>query len=218
MQVVVSGLVALAMLAPRASQAADTPPLPADLLPVLARPDHRAALLQAAHAADAVRVGACPKASYVTTGEIAVLQPLRLDTHGQPTAGMWKESVRETGCDAPHVLNVLTIVRPDGALDTRPLLPGGTIADPQLQQDSVQYAASAMGDLPPGCDSGGITDTAFTAVDGEPPGRQPPPGEMVKPWTETWTLQACGKRATVTMHFAPDPSGTAIAAALAPAP
>jgi hypothetical protein len=72
-----------------------------------------------------------------------------------------------------------------------------------------------MGEMPAGCEQGGIIDTAFVAVDGQAPGVKPPPGPMLKPWTETWTLQACSKRALVTMHFTPSASGTEIQATLA---
>jgi hypothetical protein len=203
----------LALAAPGVAWA-DTPPLPPGLMPLLARPDHRVALLQAAQAVVGVQPNACPSATYVTTGEIALLQPLKLDTKGQPVGGMWKESVNETGCDATRVLNALTIVGANGVLHTRPLLPGSTITDPQLQEDSVQYAAAGMGEMPAGCDEGGVVDTAFVGVDGEPAGAKPPSGGILKPWTETWTLQACSKRAKVTMHFTPDPAGTEIQAAL----
>jgi len=203
----------LTLAAPSAA-GADTPALPQGLLPLLARPDHRAALLQAAQAVAALQPRPCPKATYVTTGDIALLQPLKLDAKGQPIGGVWKESVTETGCETTRVLNALTMVAPNGMLRTRPLLPGSTITDPQLQADSVQYAAAGMGEMPPGCDEGGVVDTAFVGVDGEPAGAKPPPGGVLKPWTETWTLQACNKRAQVTMHFIPDPSGTEIQAAL----
>jgi hypothetical protein len=206
-------ILVLAFVIPSAAWA-DTPPLPPGFLALLSRPDHRTALLQAAQAVADMQPDACPKAAYVTTGEIALLQPLKLDAKGRPVAGMWKESVNETGCDSNRVLNALTTVAPNGVLHTRPLLPGSTITDPQLQEDSVQYAAAGMGDMPPGCDEGGVVDTRFAGVDGEPPGTKPPSGGILKPWTEIWTLEACGKRAQVTMHFIPDPSGTEIQAAL----
>ena len=193
---------------------ADTAALPPGLMELLGRPDHRTALLQAAQAVSAMQPEICPKATYVTTGEIAVLEPVKLDAKGRAIGGVWKESVNETGCEASRILNALTIVEPSGVLRTRPLLPGSTITDPQLQEDSVQYAAAGMGDMPPGCDEGGVVDTAFVGVDGEPAGTKPPPGAVQKAWTETWTLQACSKRAKVTMHFVPDPAGTEIQAAL----
>ena len=207
-------IAAALVLAPPPANAADGP-VPAGLAPLLTRPDHRAALLQAVQAVDAVQAAGCPAATYATTGDVAMLQPLKLDAHGQPVGGMWKESVTASGCDTTRLLNALTTVMANGTLKTRPLLPGTTITDPQLQQDSVQYAAAGMGDMPPGCDQGGVVDTAFDRMDGAPPGAKPPAGAVLKPWTETWTLQACGKRATVTMHFTPDATGTAIRAVAA---
>jgi hypothetical protein len=198
--------------------AADAPQLPPGLDRLLSRPDHRVALLQAAEAVEAVQTRPCPHATYVTTGQVEVLQPLKLNAHGQPVAGAWKESVNVTGCDTDRVMNALTTVMPNGVLKTRPLLPGTTIAGPQLQADSVEYAAAAMGDMPAGCEQGGIVDTAYARMDGEPDGAKPPPGAVMKPWTELWTLQACSKRAVVIMHFTPDGTGTEIQAALADTP
>lgn len=192
---------------------ADAPALPAGLAPLLARPDHREALLQAAEAVNALQSTPCTDANYVTTGDIALLQPLKLDAKGQPVSGMWKESVAENGCDGPRILNALTSVGPNGVLRTQPLLPGTTITDPQLQKDSIQYAAAAMGEMPDGCDEGGVVDTSFVGIDGAAAGILPVSGGILRPWTEMWTLQACSKRAVVKMHFKPDPSGTEIQAA-----
>ncbi|MEJ1976867.1 MAG: hypothetical protein WDN49_12900 [Acetobacteraceae bacterium] len=138
-----------ASVAPAAPDASDA--LPPGLLPLLQRPDHQAALLQAARAVDATPQGACADARYAPSGDIGMLVPLAVGSDGQPTAGVWKESMTETGCGAPRTLNMLTVVEQGGRLATRPLLPGSTITDPQLQQDSVRYAAAAMGGLPPGC-------------------------------------------------------------------
>ena len=210
MRAVVIGCLVLCLSV--SAQAADTQ-MPAGLMPLLSRPDHKAALLEAAQAVDgAVQSDKCATPSYATTGEVSVLLPLRLDARGQPVAGVWKESLDERGCASSRRLNALTIVRPNGTLDTRPLLPGTTITDPKLQHDSVQYAAAGMGEMPPGCEQGGIVDTAFLGIDGDTAGLKPPAGAMLKPWTELWTLQACSKRAQVTMHFTPDANGTEIRA------
>ena len=145
-----------------------------------------------------------------------MLSPFRTDAAGKPVAGAWKESITETGCGPARQLNALTMVQPDGKLMTRTLLPGTTITDPQLQEDSVQYAAAGLGAMPPGCEQGGIVDTAFLGIEGEPPGTKPQPGTAPKPWTERWTLQACAKRAFVLMKFTPDATGTEIQASAAP--
>ncbi len=222
------GFVCLALIAAPLAHAADisaptapasdaslvAPPLPEGLMPLIDRPDHRLALRQAAQAVDKNQASACQTGAYATTGEIAILQPLRFDSTGRPIAGAWKESMKETGCNAVRILNALTTVEADNTLETQALLPGTTITDPELQQDSVQYAAGAMGDLPPGCDQGGIIDTAFIGMDGEPPGTRPKPGSVAQPWTENWTLQACAKHAVVVMHFKPDATGTQIEATL----
>ena len=189
------------------SQKTDLPPA---LLPLLTTPEHRAALLRAAHVVEPPGAPACPDANYTTTGDIAILVPPRLDPAGKVVQGVWKESIRVDGCGPPRLLNAMTQVKPDGSLLTTPLLPGTTIADPQLQRDSVQYAAAGMGSLPPGCNQGGVVDTRYVGLEGEPPGTRLAEGQAPRPWTEVWTLEACGKRANVMMQFSPDATGTAI--------
>lgn len=192
--------------------AADPPAAPPGLVALLQRPEHRHDLLAAAQVVDAVMPQPCTTASYSTTGEVGILEPLRLDSAGKPVGGAWKEAITETGCGAARQLNALTVVQPDGKTATHPLLPGTTITDPQLQQDSVQYAAAGMGAMPAGCSQGAIVDTDFIGVEGSAPGALPQPGTVPKPWTERWTLQACAKRVVVGMKFTPDATGTAIQA------
>ena len=187
-----------------AARAAD-PPLPPAVASLLTAPEHRTALLQAAHAVDGPGMPACPDARYTTTGDIGLLQPVRLDSAGKPVSGAWKEQVRQTGCGIDRVLNAMTVIGQDGMLQVSPLLPGTTIADPQLQQDSVQYAASGLGGMPPGCQQGGVFNTRFVGEEGGPPGTFPTAGSNPRPWTEIWTLQACAKRSDVEMSFTPTP-------------
>ena len=194
--------------------AADPPDqdLPPAVMTLLTRPDHIAALQRAARAVDPPGTPPCPAASYVTTGEIGVLAPLQTDAKGQLVGGAIKEGVRETGCGAGRTLNAMTVFEPDGSAHTQALLPGTTIADPQLQQDSVPYAAGAMGQMPAGCAQGSVVNTRFVGLDGKPPGTHPAPGSQPAAWSEVWTLQACAKRADVTVHFKPDQTGTEIRA------
>jgi hypothetical protein len=200
---------------PATAQPAQQPDLPPTLLPLLTQPGHQAALLEAAHAVDIPGVPPCPDANYATSGEIGVLDPPRLNAQGKIISGAWKEAILETGCGTTRRLNALTEVSPDGSLETRALLPGNTITDPELQEDSVQFAAAGMGELPPDCDQGGIVDTKFVGLDGQPVGVLPSPTAPPRPWSEIWTLQACSKRTDVVMHFVPDATGTSIHAALA---
>ena len=186
--------------------------IPPELSRLLATPEHRYALLRAARSVAGPNAQGCQTANYATTGEVGILEPLRTGAQGRLTAGAWKESITQSGCGPDRLLNTITAVRSDGSLDTQPLLPGTTITDPQLQRDSVGYAAGGMGAMPPGCDQGAVTDTRFVGVDGDAPGVLPQPSAPPRPWTEVWTLQACAKHVDVTMHFAPDPTGTNIRA------
>jgi len=197
--------VALAAVAPAAPVVG--PDIPPGLVVLLDRPDHQAAVLQAARAVDERAPIACPNPSYSASGEVEVLVPLAEGPDSQPLSGVWKESLIETGCRVQRVLNVLTAVAPGGRLVTRPLLPGSTITDPQLQQDSIRYAAAGLGPLPPGCKQGAVMDTTYVGIDGAPPGIRPAQGGQTQPWSERWTLQACSKQVVVGMHFTPGPDG-----------
>ncbi len=205
----------LILVAASPALAADPPDaqgLPPALTPLLTRPDHITALQRAARAVDPSGAPACPTANYTTTGDIGVLAPLKTDDKGQVVSGAIKEGMRETGCGTDRTLNALTMFEADGSLHTQALLPGSTIADPQLQQDSVPYAAGAMGPMPAGCAQGSVVNTRFVGLDGKAPGTRPAPGSQPAAWSEVWTLQACAKRTDVTLHFTPDQTGTEIRA------
>ena len=210
-----AALIAVFSIRAHADESASRSPLPAALQQLLVAPGHRAALLQAAHAVDGPGIPSCPDATYATTGEIGILAPLKIGA-GRIIGGAWKETMQQTGCGATRRLNAVTTVQPNGSLDVRALLPGTTITDPQLQQDSVQYAAAVIGDTPEGCGQGGVWNTRFVGVDGQKPGALPTSRDPPRPWSEVWTLQACAKRVDVTMHFTPDATGTDIRADPAP--
>ena len=207
-------LAALASLFSRCAQADETAsgsPVPAALQQVLVAPDHRAALLQAAQGVYGPGLASCPNVAYATTGDVGMLEPAKINA-GRITAGAWKETIQQTGCGMTRQLNAVTTVQADGSLQVQALLPGSTMTDPQLQQDSVQYAASGIGTMPDGCEQGGVLNTRFVGVDGLKPGIRPAPSSPPRPWSEVWTLQACAKRVDVTMHFTPDGTGTDIRA------
>ena len=190
--------------------------LPPTLLPLLTTPEHRAALLRAAHAVAPPGAAPCPDANYVTTGDIGILVPPRGGGAGKVVQGVWKETIHAQGCGPERVLNAMTQVTPDGTLTTTPLLPGNTIADPQLQRDSVQYAAAGMGGMPPGCNQGAVVDTRYVGLDGQAPGTRLAANQEPQAWDEVWTLEACGRRVAVAMKFSPDATGTAIHASPTP--
>lgn len=74
--------------------------------------------------------------------------------------------------------------------DTNLPLPGKSIADTKLQQDSLfTVYMFAHRIATPECQSFAITDTQVTKA------------KMDNKWQEVWTVQACSKTATIPINF-----------------
>jgi hypothetical protein len=164
---------------------------------------HHQAVLAAAQQTPAWTHIACPAASFNEAPEIGVYIPVQFDPSGEPTGGEWREGIVATGCGAAITLNVLTKVTGTGTLATGPLLPGGTIADPVLQNAAQSNALTAAGGLPPRCTDAYVADTSFAGYVGNPPNA---------PWKEVWTLTLCGASKRVVMHFLPRGQGIDVTA------
>ena len=89
MGVILLGAAAVPAAAQPAPAAA---PLTPELTQLIAQPEHRAALLQAARALNGP-AAACTTASFAPTGDVVVLAPLQADSRGKPVSGAWKESL-----------------------------------------------------------------------------------------------------------------------------
>jgi hypothetical protein len=165
------------------------------------------------HALDAAKQSAvivnnpCPAARYALTGKGAVYTALERDPSGVITKGAFKLEVHEDGCGASHTLNVLGVVQTPGKLGLAPLLPGATLAGPQLQKDAINSAATSAGGPEKDCKIGYIEDTEFVKQDSAPV-----QGASAAPWRELWTLVTCTRRAHVPMRFIPQRNGTQIVA------
>lgn len=176
---------------------------------VMQNAGHKAAVLDAARQSPAWSHMACPAATFAQQPEVGVYVPIQFNPAGQPVAGEWREGVIATGCGATVTLNVLTKVTAPATLASGPLLPGGTIADPVLQNDAQANAVAAAGGIPAACKDAYIADTKFNAFEG-PANPDLPKGQQAAPWRETWTLSLCGTTKNVVMHFAPDAKGVTI--------
>jgi hypothetical protein len=190
-------------VAPARAQAAN------NFAAVIQDPGHRQAVLDAARQTPAWAQIACPAAAFNAAPEIAVYVPVRFNAAAAPIAGVWREGIVATGCGAAITLNVLTKITAPGILATGPLLPGGTIADPVLQNAAQAYAVRAAGGLPAGCADGYVADTEFAGYEG-PADKSLPAGEQAAPWREIWTMSLCGPSRRVMMHFAPGQPGVTI--------
>jgi len=193
-----------------AAWAAEQGNLPASMLPLLRDPEHQQTVMQAAQRSLVWVNNPCPGATFANSGDVAIFAPVTVDAQGTATGGAWRERIVAKGCGKQRLLNVLTVVEAPGKLASAALLPGTTRADPQLQRDAMQYAVvAAGGPPPPSCKKAYVGDTKYIAAEG-PVDRSLPPQFRTAPWREEWTMVACETTAVVTLHFAPDASGTNI--------
>jgi hypothetical protein len=179
------------------------------LAEVISNAGHHATVLAAARASPVWVAEGCAGASFKGTPEVGVYLPLSFNGNGLPVAGEWREGLLASGCGPAVTLNVLTVVTGPGVLATGPLLPGGTIADPELQDAAQKYAVAGAGGVPAGCRGSYVADTVFGGYEG---------AVAPRPWREAWTLNFCGAVKTVVMHFAPDAAGTKITTGAVAAP
>lgn len=198
---------AASILVPVAA-AGGQPPGARQFAAVMQDPGHRALVLRSAEATPAWTHIACAGAVFTPLPEIAVYAPVMFDRQGEPVSGEWRESVVASGCGAPLRLNVLTRVTAPARLETGFLLPGGSIAGPQLQNAAQGVAVQAAGGIPAGCRGAFIADTEFA-------GYQAAAGKK-KAWKEVWTLDLCGPPKRVAMRFGADAAGVSIGAAPIP--
>ena len=142
--------------------------------------------------------------------QITYAEPIQFDSGGGAIAGAWKESITVEGCGNNKTFNIASSIGADKKTNMIGMFPGTSRADPQLEVDGLFHARFiALHFLPKGCTQINVVDTAFIAEEGKPaaatlPGRDP------QPWREEWTFKGCDATAFVTIHFAPDATGTGI--------
>ena len=155
---------------------------------------------------------ACATATYKPTSELTIYAPPRFDQQGALVEGIWSERVTETGCNATHVLNVLTVLQPGSPPSRIPTMPGSTHADPATQKNALQYAqAVAIRASPPGCTRQSFVDTRFDGYTGLP-NPAITDGRESRAWREIWTLAACGSTYEIGLTFTPNAQGTQLLA------
>ena len=154
----------------------------------------------------------CPTATYKPTGQLTIYAPPRFDSQGTLVEGIWSERVAETGCNASHALNVLTVLQAGSPPSRIPTMPGSTHADPATQKSALQYAqAVAIRASPPGCTRQSFVDTRFDGYTGLP-NAAITDGRESRAWREVWTLSACGSTYEITLTFTPNAQGTQLLA------
>ena len=97
----------------------------------------------------------------------------------------------------PDVQRSFLLISAKGGIKTAELAPGGTIADITLQRDVLQgVMAATVGRVSAKCKDVQVRNTRVTSLT-----------SISQPWTEVWTLGACGTPIDVEVHFTPSPKG-----------
>jgi len=139
--------------------------------------------------------------------------PLNVDSKGDLSAGLIKESIAVSGCGKQGIENILTL-SDKGQLKSVAGLPGTSKADPVLAKDSMQYAYMGVMRKIGQCKDVHVIDTKFDDFTGAPNPRAKFQKNGGRPWKETWTLNACGMIVDTDITYIPDETGTGISAAV----
>jgi hypothetical protein len=192
-----SGLVLAGLVSAHAQDARDPSPYgpgSAALSNYIKSDQRRAAMSQTLRQMVPLVAGDCKEIKPGPKTRTQVLKPLSFNTTGQPVSGVFKEIVPVDMCGETVEMNLLAVPQPDGTVKRMNLLPGHSIADPQLQKDALAsaYLAASKGAE---CRPYAVRNTRAEAreADGH--------------WTERWDLLVCGKRVPVTMTFTPTTDG-----------
>lgn len=141
--------------------------------------------------------------------------PVEIGSNGRPLSGAWQEVIHMDGCAGSGLLNLFTIMDPQGAAHVLAGLTGSTHADLALEKDALlQVFGMAMTRVSLGCKDGKVTETTFLGSL-DPSNTQGAGGAAGSPWHELWTVTACNVKIDEDVTFTPHPGGTYIKAALA---
>jgi hypothetical protein len=97
----------------------------------------------------------------------------------------------------PEVRRTFLLASAKDGMKNAELAPGGTIADMTLQRDVLQgVMAATIGRAPAKCKAVRVRDTRVKSMT-----------RLSEPWSEVWTLDACGTAIDVDVAFTPSPKG-----------
>ncbi|WP_047491687.1 hypothetical protein [Terriglobus sp. TAA 43] len=127
--------------------------------------------------------------------------------YGKPVTGddgnlsnaTWVESVPGTACGEHRRYRVLVTIR-GGHAAVAPLLPGESIATPQLESDAQMPLIKATAEFVPKGQTCPV-DVLDTKLDG------PVPAVARAAWNEIWTVRTCNRTLNVPIRFVPDMVG-----------
>jgi len=151
----------------------------------------------------------CPTLRSVGS-QLIELSPVIFAPDGYPNSGEWKQRFPVTGCGNDTILNFYFTATPLEKINTAVGIPGETRADIVLQRDAKKYAVIGATLLARSCWEFDILNSKVNEIEG--PAKVGPTAQrrIAPAWSETWTLQGCGRRFNVDLRFEPSATDTLI--------
>jgi hypothetical protein len=178
-------------------------PMAPELAKFMSTPEEERAVKTMAFAGWRKILPSCGNPQFVAANVIVHVPP-KFDSAGRPTSGSWQVVSRLQGCGQTRIINLQYAVASNGQPARFLSLPGTTAADERLRRDGLAYAKMAMAKIAPAdCKDFQYVDTVFEQFTGAAQ-------STGRPWTEKWTVRACGVEGVVRMHFIPNAAGTQI--------
>lgn len=150
----------------------------------------------------------CESSYHLKPIGMRVVEPMQSDSSSlHPSDGIWTVKFNFTRCKESIVYNALVIAREKQTPKVVPLVPGNTIASPQLIRDVY------VGGVPMivGIEGGGTecenTSVRSTQVTMEPTTVMLDGEQQHGVWEETWTVKHCNQDIEMTFCFIPDGKG-----------
>lgn len=172
----------------------------------LAHPAYLQHLQTAIAGIDASLPTLCKKMEHTVRSEPTLLEPVifaDMDSGDEtaPIAGVWYERLSFEGCSGMHALSLLMQAQADAPPRAVPLLPGTTIASPDLQLEAVALVRERAAERFPGCDTLQVVQTNFIGFTDESDAESRLKDKSVDiiwqslpespDWTEDWMLLGC---------------------------
>ena len=126
---------------------------------------------------------------------------------GKPVAGGWRESVPGMACNQKRLFSIAVDVTPDGLRFTT-LFPGEAAGDIELQKDTLKNIEMDLQMLQGNGRKKCPPEVMDTRLVGAP--STPQDNGLLSKWTESWTVESCGKSYSVPITYTPDSTGTSI--------